>query len=1617
MEISVGGSKTKSLDLNTLYNTGGSVKTENSSWLGNGGEGAETKKRKSRKELAISGFDDLTKSKKIRHSIEDVEIDGDDNSSSSSGLGQKINGDSAIGIPKRPRGSGGRNKFGGSKSYLLNLSVAKDELKEVLQNEFSGISTPEIVMLNGEIAGKSRTNKEIVGSRGNPEQGLTTVASAPPAKSDGGDFVKSVGLLASKDEVVHLKDEIKEIPQNKVPCTADDAPLGSSSLGSKNKVSKLLKHETKEIPQNKDGQMRKLNGTSKRKNTRNIEIDGSDGNQKQKEDPALFDHAKGEGTDGVLDYKDSSSRRSCSSRMKRKRLGLSNETVVKEVESSSVDLDPDDDLEQNAARMLSSRFDPSCTGFALKNTALTLLSANEGWEEKPAGSEGPMAASAEAQDRVLRPRRHQKGKGASRKRRHFYEIHSDDMDAHWFLNRKIKIFWPLDESWYYGLVNDYDAEKNLHHIKYDDRDEEWISLENERFKLLLLPSELPRKQNTLNYTTPSEGSTPVNIKDESFMESEPIISWLAHHRVKSSTSTCLRKQNTSRDVCNMTERETDKPDCSSALCSASVKDDRSHTGSEGHVPIVYVRRRRYNRFSDDAVAAAPWSQNNATRVLKLDTTQPLIQCNKFEICIPLWPMLTYYVLGADILWLLRSVVLLQFGTVVTLWPMVFLEVLFVDNIVGLRLFLFEGCLKQAVAFVFLVMKLFCEPEKDESINHQIPVTSIQFKLSFFHNFKNQKVFAYYTFSKVRDFDWQYLDSEFQSHCLVSKHLSLSECTYDNVKLLEAQTTRIPYAAQTEVFRKKSNHGGIPLLSSSRSSKPVPGFRTIYSLMHGNVPPFALPFTAAPNLFLSLHLKLLLERSISLAAADDPDDDDCSQFEISSESSSSKSSSHELIFSRESHQAAIDGMQRKSSTLVSDANLNEAAGNLQGNNRRFKDPPASNLKGIISVQIPTSDEVYRAQQQQMPDLTWNLSDGIICSPNQHSTGPKRSLWHHYKPFGDPWGDGKADFFGNGPKKPRTQVQYTLPYSNKGKGQNNLPYQRIRKTNDKKISLLSSDIAAAKGGGPRRNLELVACDVNILINGGDKGWRECGARVFLEADQQKEWKLAVKCSGELRYAYKVHQDLQPGSTNRYTHAMMWKGGKDWALEFPERSQWFVFKEMHEECHNRNIRAASIKNIPIPGVRLIQVDDHHHQKEECFTRTPWYLRQVRDDVEMAMDASHVMYDMDSEDEEWVCSSRSIEDEDDIISDELFEKVMDMLEKVSYAQKRDYFTSGEIDELIARITPIQVAKSIYDHWREKRQRKGMPLVRQLQPPLWEKYQQICREWEKLKPRPTTGPVSGSQEKASTAAGDKPPMFAFCLKPRGLELLNKGSKHRPHKKISLSGHNLGDHDTHHASGKLMFILFFSYLFLLTLTPPVRNSLKSIHFSLQPPKAYFFQGRRLHSYGFVGDERAESSDASPLQGSRMYSPRDTGHFSLDGCDASDWNHQQLRIQSSKSIRTLVSPKTGLKKSSVKRNNSKKFGGGGDWHSNQASPYRMQQLVLGGSDLDEFRLRDASSAAKHARNMAKLKRERAEKLMLSADLAIHKAVSALMTAEAIKASSCTAGDYDEESSSPPSTTIS
>lgn len=88
-------------------------------------------------------------------------------------------------------------------------------------------------------------------------------------------------------------------------------------------------------------------------------------------------------------------------------------------------------------------------------------------------------------------------------------------------------------------------------------------------------------------------------------------------------------------------------------------------------------------------------------------------------------------------------------------------------------------------------------------------------------------------------------------------------------------------------------------------------------------------------------------------------------------------------------------------------------------------------------------------------------------------------------------------------------------------------------------------------------------------------------------------------------------------------------------------------------------------------------------------------------------------------------------------------------------------------------------------------------------------REWE-LNANKASSSLPSGCKKAPVV--EKPPMFAFCMKPRGLEAPNKGSKQRSHKKMSVSGHNhaiYGDHDIH-ALGIVLFFSDFFYEFSLS---------------------------------------------------------------------------------------------------------------------------------------------------------------------------------------------------------------
>ncbi|XAR70912.1 Histone-lysine N-methyltransferase [Bertholletia excelsa] len=1117
---------------------------------------------------------------------------------------------------------------------------------------------------DGEIRKKRKIKKEVSLSSFKPG-GKKSRNNTNEANSDGGcSGINGIALHleVGSDAVTFLKRQRGLVRQKK--CHSNRA---SRQLGSENCiVSKRLRPSSGQ--ESSADQLTKLNAGTKGKFV-TLMVKRELGYDKLKDKRfarvSLARHDQVEDDRPVVDNGDVSSKNHCVTRRK-KNLESGSKSLGKTIEPLADDLiqlckdshdEDEENLEQNVARMLSSRFDPSCTSClksrpsesSTTNGLTFCIPSDEDFVSQGGNSfNGLDSVSADIASRVL-------------KRRHFYEILSRDLDAYWVLKRRIKVFWPLDESWYYGLVNDYDPERKLHHIKYDDQDEGWVDLCNERFKLLVLRSEVPSKIDPIGATLcnnlrGNDLSTDDDSLIGSYMESKPIILWLAHTSCRVTTSalgvtkrrkTChtspdhlphilSSKSNDVHGCLNMdsSKRRISKPSCGSAFLDGYTNSSSilecTGTVRDGKLPVVYNRRQF--RYKDKRLPVALENKNTCSSGTGTATSAPIFHCfhasreDEFSIAhmesegslIPVF----CNIFGAENTWLLHAVLLCQCGVLVNTWPKVLLEMLFVDNVVGLRFLLFEGCLKKALAFFF-------------------SLTSVRFKISNIVDIRKQHMFVFFGFSKVKFSKWLYLYFKLQQHCFPIKQLRLSECTYDNVKALGGSSNypSLSFYGRKPAFEEESTQYIMPIGVSVIKESPSVGMSRSSSIpdpRHGKLVPFTLSFAAAPTFFLISHLKLLMENCVASISLQDHgsvyshghSENGGNVISDASPSTSSTENRSSGLLSDAKSCSVVETISKCNGSSQSNPSQNLSNGKFGVNrastcsqhaeviardvvvHQGFADAVSvilpdtrrcSNLTGL-SVEIPSVDQVGRPVTGTTPgaaqctDLTWTTDGSIVQS--SHTTGPSSICT-----------DGMADFmcngFSNGPKKPRTQVKYTSPLrgfdfcSNKRMhNQRGLPFRRIRKSDEKRTSYASKSLHG--------NLELLACDANVLITNGDRGWRECGARIILEQADHNEWSVV------------------PGFTNRYTHAMIWKEGKDWALEFTDRSQWMLFKEVHEECYNRNARAASVKNIPIPGVRLKEECDDNGTEFQFLHSAPWFIRQVETDIDIAMNPARILYDM---------------------------------------------------------------------------------------------------------------------------------------------------------------------------------------------------------------------------------------------------------------------------------------------------------------------------------------------------------------------------------------------------------
>ncbi|RZS06490.1 hypothetical protein BHM03_00037141 [Ensete ventricosum] len=342
--------------------------------------------------------------------------------------------------------------------------------------------------------------------------------------------------------------------------------------------------------------------------------------------------------------------------------------------------DDEENLEENAARMLSSRFDPNCTGFSGKRTCAADQVEGSSFLQSAGGRLKVLqseSCSVDAKGRVLRPRRHN-GKSFARKRRHFYEVCSRDMDPYCVIKQRIRVFWPLDKSWYFGLVKGYDPVTRLHHVKYDDRDEEWINLQKERFKLLLFPSEVSSK---FKFGKPGSQVRQKKIGKKveatqstykgNLLESEPIISWLARttRRVTSSSPSTIKKH----------------------LRVPPLKDIRPSVLSEPREnmsvnPLDKNLNKLFSNFNESD-QACDWNINRLSKLKRSIDCEgrklPYVYFRKrfrsrkdildTEVVHNVAPD------GPESVWLCQSLYILHHGQLVCAWPTVHMELLFVKD--------------------------------------------------------------------------------------------------------------------------------------------------------------------------------------------------------------------------------------------------------------------------------------------------------------------------------------------------------------------------------------------------------------------------------------------------------------------------------------------------------------------------------------------------------------------------------------------------------------------------------------------------------------------------------------------------------------------------------------------------------------------------------------------------------------------------------------------------------------------------------------------------------------------------------------------------------------------------
>lgn len=276
----------------------------------------------------------------------------------------------------------------------------------------------------------------------------------------------------------------------------------------------------------------------------------------------------------------------------------------------------------------------------------------------------------------------------------------------------------------------------------------------------------------------------------------------------------------------------------------------------------------------------------------------------------------------------------------------------------------------------------------------------------------------------------------------------------------------------------------------------------------------------------------------------------------------------------------------------------------------------------------------------------------------------------------------------------------------RGVNNHELRRsARKSSCEDARILKSALSAVG-----EDIESLYCSANILVIEADKCFRVKGASVMLECPSPTRWVLAVKEDGQTKYLLKAQKEMRPVTTNRYTHALIWVAESGWKLEFLERKDWVIFKELYKVCGERDVvpPPPTEKSIPVPG--LCEVPQCGDMNAPPFTRPESYIKTNDDELSRALLRRSANYDMDSEDEEWLSKFNreldSANEHGDKISEETFELMIDAFEKASYCSPDDYSDENGATNLCLDLARREVVEAVCSYWLKRRKKKRSSLV-----------------------------------------------------------------------------------------------------------------------------------------------------------------------------------------------------------------------------------------------------------------------------------------------------------------------